>query len=106
MALKPYFGSSWNGGCLEMSVKVFTEERSLELQAHANHIVTEILEIEGMECDFCVFAVAQALEAIHGVKVRNVTLGRAEIEVDRTRVGPAAIASAIFGAGFLIADDD
>jgi hypothetical protein len=27
-------------------------------------------------------------------------------EVDRTRVGPAAIASAIFGAGFLIADDD
>lgn len=78
----------------------------MEPQGQVNHPALEILVIEGMECDYCVFAVAQALEAIHGVKVRNVSLGRAEIEVDRTRVGPAAIASAIFGAGFLIADDD
>jgi copper chaperone CopZ len=40
-----------------------------------------ILEIEGMHCDACVRRVRAALSGVEGVRVNDVQVGRADIEI-------------------------
>ncbi len=60
---------------------------------------TAAIRIEGMSCGGCVRSVERALAACSGVKVREVEVGRAEIEaVDEPAVAGAI--AAIEDAGF------
>lgn len=62
----------------------------------------ETFEIEGMSCDHCVRAVREALEGVSGAVVKNVEIGRAEVDA-----GPEAtrerLADAITQAGYAVA---
>lgn len=62
---------------------------------------TTTLSITGMSCGHCVTAVTESLEAVPGVTVRDVTIGRAVVDVDRT-VTPAQLAAAIEDAGYVL----
>jgi copper chaperone len=61
------------------------------------HTIT--LSISGMSCGHCVTAVTESLAAVPGLTVRDVTIGHAVIDVDRT-VTPAQLAAAIEDAGY------
>jgi copper chaperone len=58
------------------------------------------LAIEGMSCSHCLKAVNQSLEALAGVSIRSVRIGRAELEYDPDQIDPAAIAEAVRAAGY------
>lgn len=60
------------------------------------------LEIEGMSCQHCVRSVAQALEALEGVEVEQVAVGRATVEYDASRVSTDRIADAIADEGYQV----
>lgn len=62
---------------------------------------TTTLSITGMSCGHCVTAVTESLAAVPGVTVRDVTIGQAVVDVDRT-VTPAQLAAAIEDAGFVL----
>jgi copper chaperone len=57
-------------------------------------------EIDGMSCGHCVARVRAALEALPGVTVKEVAIGKATVEVDEATTAPAAIAAAIEDAGY------
>ena len=59
------------------------------------------IEIEGMSCAHCVKAVTMALQDLPGVDVKDVTVGRALIDVDEV-VTTAQIKAAIEEAGFTL----
>jgi copper chaperone CopZ len=63
------------------------------------HTIT--LSISGMSCGHCVTAVTESLAAVPGVTVRDVTIGQAVIDVDRT-VTQAQLASAVEDAGYAL----
>lgn len=44
------------------------------------------LKIDGMGCEHCVKSVREALETVKGVKVLDVKIGSAEIEVENDSV--------------------
>ena len=58
------------------------------------------LEIEGMSCDHCVAAVAEALGELPGVSIDSVRLGEAHVRYDPGQVSPEQIALAIEDAGY------
>jgi len=58
------------------------------------------LEIEGMSCDHCVAAVAEALGELPGVSIDEVRLGEAHVRYDPGQVSPEQIALAIEDAGY------
>ena len=58
------------------------------------------LEIEGMSCDHCVAAVAEALGELPGVSIDSVRLGEAHLRYDPGQVSPEQIALAIEDAGY------
>lgn len=58
------------------------------------------LTIAGMTCGHCVGAVTEALNALPGVKVDHVRIGRASLSFEPGTVSPAAIVEAIREAGY------
>jgi copper chaperone len=54
--------------------------------------MTYVLKINGMSCDHCVRRVTRALGAVPGVSVKDVVVGRAQIE---TSGDPAVLAHAV-----------
>ena len=44
------------------------------------------LKIDGMGCEHCIKSVREALEGINGVKVLDVKIGSAEVEVENDSV--------------------
>lgn len=58
-----------------------------------------ILSVDGMSCGHCVASVRRAVEAVPGVTVRDVRVGRAELGLDAT-VGPDAVIEAVRDAGY------
>ena len=44
------------------------------------------LKIDGMGCEHCIKSVREALEGINGVKVLDVKIGSAEVEVENDNV--------------------
>ena len=72
-------------------------------------VAIKTLEIDGMSCGHCVKAVTMALQDLPGVDVKDVTVGRATIEVDEHAAPLTLIAGAIEDAGFVLrpsASDD
>jgi copper chaperone len=57
-------------------------------------------EIGGMSCGHCVARVRSALEAVPGVKVESVTVGKATVEVDESATPANAVTTAIEDAGY------
>ncbi len=58
------------------------------------------LNISGMSCGHCVQSVRKALTSLPGVEIKNVEVGRAEVDYDPAQVQPAQIVSAIDRQGF------
>ena len=44
------------------------------------------LKIDGMGCEHCIKSVREALEGVNGVKVLDVKIGSAEVEVENDNV--------------------
>lgn len=59
-----------------------------------------ILNIDGMHCDGCVRRVTAALKQVSGVNVKEVNVGRAEVDFDPAKTAPEAIAAAVNKIGF------
>jgi copper chaperone CopZ len=57
-------------------------------------------EIEGMSCDHCVKAVRNALAALPGVSVDNVSIGAATVEFDPNSNNIGSLVDAIADAGY------
>lgn len=55
------------------------------------------LTIDGMSCDRCVGAVAEALEGIDGVRLERLGVGSAVVEYDTATVEAARIRAAVSG---------
>ena len=68
--------------------------------------ITSDLHIEGMSCRHCVDAVQGALEALPGVTVKEVAIGRARIAYDQNETGPDAIREAVEEAGYTLQSTD
>jgi copper chaperone CopZ len=56
------------------------------------------IAIDGMHCQACVVRVRKALEKVPGVHVREVGIGSAELDAERTQEG--AVFEAIQKAGY------
>lgn len=63
----------------------------------------EILFIDGMHCDHCVDAVREALEALDGVTIRAIEIGRAEVAYDPSTTSEEQVIDAVEGAGYDLA---
>ena len=61
--------------------------------------------IDGMTCTHCVRTVRAQLEALDGVEVERVEVGRATLRYDPARVAPARVLAAIADAGYEPAAD-
>jgi copper chaperone CopZ len=59
------------------------------------------LAIDGMTCNHCVRAVAQALNQVEGVEIEGVTVGRADLRYDPALTSPEVIDAAIDAAGYV-----
>jgi copper chaperone len=60
----------------------------------------EELTIKGMSCGHCVMAVKRELEKIPAVSVEEVTIGKARVQYDETKVTAQDLIHAIDEAGF------
>jgi len=58
------------------------------------------LEIEGMSCGGCVAAVRAALSAIPGIRVDDVSIGKATIAIDASKANIATVIDAVQDAGY------
>ena len=58
------------------------------------------ISIDGMSCGHCVGQVRSALQNVPGVTVENVTVGRAEVAYDVSKVKPDALRNAVAEAGY------
>ena len=67
---------------------------------------TYTLEIDGMSCGHCVAAVKQALEAVDGVDVENVSVGQARISVTDDEKSVDVIKEAVEDAGYFVTAAD
>lgn len=59
--------------------------------------------IEGMSCQHCVRAVQEALGALDGVAVEQVTIGAATVAVDPARASAGVVEEAVRDAGYDVA---
>lgn len=58
------------------------------------------LEVAGMSCGHCVNAVREALIAVPGVKVENVSIGSATVAFDEAKVTVGELVDAVSDAGY------
>jgi len=61
------------------------------------------LAIDGMSCGHCVKALTKELEAIKGLNVQEVSIGKAVVDYDQELVSDEDILQAIDEAGFRLA---
>ena len=68
-------------------------------------MTTVTLKVDGMSCGGCVASVTRVLSALPGVSDAKVSLqgGTAQVTFDETRTNPAALRTAIEGAGYEVA---
>lgn len=68
-------------------------------------MTTVTLKVDGMSCGGCVASVTRVLSALPGVSDAKVSLqgGTAQVTFDETRINPAALRTAIEGAGYEVA---
>jgi len=64
----------------------------------------EIIKIEGMSCGHCVMSVKKELSKLP-IKVKNVSIGSAEVEYDETKVNSDEINKAVKDAGYSVSDN-
>ena len=64
-------------------------------------MITEKLKIEGMSCGHCVLAVRKELSRLP-VKVKDVSIGSAEIEYDESKLTTDEIKKAVRNAGYSV----
>jgi len=67
-------------------------------------MINEKIKIEGMSCGHCVMAVKKELSKL-SLRVKNVSIGSAEVEYDETKVTSDDIEKAINKAGYLISEN-
>jgi len=67
-------------------------------------MINEKIKIEGMSCGHCVMAVKKELSKL-SLRVKNVSIGSAEVEYDETKVTSDDIEKAITKAGYLISEN-
>lgn len=60
------------------------------------------MQISGMTCGHCVKAVREALTAVPGVAVDEVSIGSAKIHFDETQSDVAHIKQAVIEEGYLV----
>lgn len=58
------------------------------------------IDVGGMSCGHCVKSVTQALQALHGVDVKQVVVGSATVSYDPAKTTPDQLAQAIEDAGY------
>jgi copper chaperone len=63
---------------------------------------SEVLKIEGMSCNHCVMSVKNHLSNLASVVVEEVTVGKARIQYDESKLDAKDIARAIDAAGFTL----
>jgi len=67
-------------------------------------MINEKIKIEGMSCGHCVMAVRKELSKL-SLRVKDVSIGSAEVEYDETKVTSDDIEKAINKAGYLISEN-
>ena len=67
-------------------------------------MINEKIKIDGMSCGHCVMAVRTELSRLP-VKIKDVSIGSAEIEYDEAKVTSDEIKKAINKAGYSIPDN-
>jgi len=67
-------------------------------------MINEKIKIEGMSCGHCVMAVRKELSKL-SLRVKDVSIGSAEVEYDETKVTSDDIEKAITKAGYLISEN-
>jgi copper chaperone CopZ len=58
------------------------------------------LHIEGMSCGHCLNAVNRALDAVPGVQIDAIRIGRADVTYDETTTQPSDLETAVAEAGY------
>ena len=58
------------------------------------------LKIEGMSCQHCVARVKKAIEALNGIQISDVAVGRAQVGFDESKITKEEIAAAVEKAGY------
>lgn len=58
------------------------------------------LEVSGMSCGHCVSAVRDALGAVPGVKVDQISIGSASVTYDETKATVGDLVDAVADAGY------
>lgn len=62
---------------------------------------SEIFNIEGMSCNHCVMAVKRELAKLE-ILVKDVAIGKAEVEYDEQKIEKSKIIGAITEAGYQV----
>ncbi len=60
------------------------------------------IKIDGMSCQHCVMSVKQAVEALDGVTSVDVTVGKAVVTHDESKVNKDALGRAVQKAGYTV----
>ena len=63
-------------------------------------MTTKELKIQGMSCGHCVMSVKKELSKLSNVKVEDVQIGSARVQVDETAVTDEQLTKAIENAGY------
>jgi len=67
-------------------------------------VKNEIIKIEGMSCGHCVMAVKKELSKLP-IKIKDVSIGSAEVEYDSSKVNSDEIYKAIKDAGYSVTNN-
>jgi copper chaperone len=67
-------------------------------------MIKEKIKIEGMSCEHCVMAVRKELSRLP-LKIKDVSIGSAEIEYEETKVTSEDIKQAIDNAGYSVSEN-
>ncbi|HSP88539.1 MAG TPA: cation transporter [Ignavibacteriaceae bacterium] len=67
-------------------------------------MVNEIFKIEGMSCGHCIMAVKKELMKIP-VKIKDVSIGSAEVEYDDKKISKDEIKKTIANSGYKVLAD-
>ncbi len=65
-------------------------------------MTTLAMQISGMTCGHCVKAVRDALTAVPGVEVREVSIGSATVAFDDAQVDAARVTQAVLDEGYRV----
>lgn len=63
---------------------------------------TQELKIQGMTCGHCVMSVRKGLDAVPGLVVESLEIGKAVVKFDETRVKSEQIRRAVEEAGYSV----